>query len=390
MKYTYSEKEIEEQIEEIRECTKPCEFIINEDGVLNEIKHLTYKNELIIPEGVVRIENRILNTSETANLYKIVFPSTLVDIGEENFVDLESPIEITINDNFIFENGCLYTKNYENLCLCLKNDVKGELFIKDGCETIYPFAFSGCRRLTKIVLPESIRKIGEWNFKNCDHVKEIVLPRQIDFIGECAFSGCCELEKIELPENLKKISFNMFYSCNLKELKIPNSIVEIEDKCIKSYNDFITCVDMFTKLILSKPNKAVTDYCNKYGIKYEFENSKEYTLEEAKDLCKNYYAKEFIKLFKEQYYAATRQKKYDINLKLQSIFNSVATMKIKGQSYIYDNQIRKWFLSNDEDIAFYGEDERLKRFYDKFCSFMLVYNSSLYVLNILYYSKLFN
>lgn len=380
MKELFCEMNIEEEIEAIKECAKPCEFIV-EDGVLKKIKRLVCKNELIIPEGVVRIEDRILDTSEISNLERIVFPSTLVDIGEENIIGLYSPIEIITNDNFIFENGCLYTKNYKNLCLCLQDVVKGKLFVKDGCEKIYPFAFSGCRKLTKIVLPESVKEIGEWAFDKCYSVNEIVLPREINSIGANAFSNCYKLSKIELPENLKKISYEMFDCCSLKELKIPDSVIEIEDEDITMVQKAVTFVDRFTKLILSKPNMVVTNYCNKYGIRYEFENAKEYTLEEAKNLCKNHYGKEFFELFKEQYFAMDNSQKEAILSKLQNIFNNVVTMKIKGQGYIYDNQIRNWLLTNEQEIPFNEGDKKFIRYYDRFCSFLLVYNSIPCVLN---------
>ena len=94
-----------EDVNTENEYTKRCEFII-ENGLLKKVKYLVHKRELIIPEGVYTISNRILDTTETSNLEKIIFPSTLVDLGEENFVELKRLKELVVNDNFIFENGC--------------------------------------------------------------------------------------------------------------------------------------------------------------------------------------------------------------------------------------------------------------------------------------------
>lgn len=360
---------IKEDVNTENEYTKPCEFII-ENGLLKKVKYLVHKRELIIPEGVYTISNRILDTTETSNLEKIIFPSTLVDLGEENFVELKRLKEIVVNDNFILENGCLYTRNYKSLCLCLK-DTKGELFVNDNCEMIYPSAFYWCNNLTKIILPNNLKRIGREAFYKCEKVREIVLPSQIDSIGENAFTCCHKLRKVKLPNNLTRITQAMFCGCDLKKLKIPNSIVKVED-CNDKYSTF---VELSTKLILSKSNKVVEDYCNKYGIRYEFENSKKYKLEVVKDMCINEYGKEFLKLFKEWYYVADGQQKNEISCRLQSIFNKVITIKIKGQGYIFDNQIRKWFLSTEKEVPFCEDDKKLKRYYDKFCSFLLVYKS---------------
>ena len=360
----FEEKETYEKLEEER--GKACEFFVS-DGVLTKVKYLAYKKELVIPEGVVKIADKIIDGSETEDLEKIVFSSTLVDIGEENFVKLDKLKEIVINDNFVLEDNCLYSKDYKKLWLCLR-DKKRELYVKDGCEYICPYAFTECFILRKIVLPESVKVISNWAFYDCTNVEEIVMPKFIDFIGDNAFVNCIELRKINLPENLKKISDRMFYSCEIKQLKLPESIVQVDES---SYG--ITFVNrMETKILLTKQNSVVENYCDENGILYEFENVKEYSKDEAREMCINY-GKQFFELFRAQYFAKDYHESEKIYPKLQNIYNKIASLKIEGQGYIFDNQIRKWFLSTEQEIPFVKDEENFKRYYDRFCSYLLVY-----------------
>ena len=61
-------------------------------------------------------------------------------------------------------------------------------------------------------------------------------------------------------------------------------------------------------------------------------------------------------------------------------------LKIKGQGYIFDNQIRKWFLSLEKDIPLFNKDIKMQRYYDNFCSLLLVYLS---VESVIAYDDLF-
>lgn len=344
----------------------PIEFVIK-DGVITEVEYMVYKTELIIPEGVIKIADETFDTVETSDLERIVFPSTLVDIGEGNFWDIDYLKEIVINDNFVLDNGCLYTKDYKKLYLCLK-DVKKEVFVKEGCEHICSHAFTKCDSVTKIVLPESIKTISNWAFYDCINLKQVVMPKLIDSIGELAFANCFVLEQINLPENLTIIPENIIDNNNIRELRIPDTVTEIKNEGNFTGNPLI-------KLILSKENKYVENYCIEHGVIYEYDNSNEYTLDEAKELCLAY-GKDFLITFEKFYYETDYKEKDTLLLKLQKLFNNVKVAKVKEQGYLFDNQIRKWFLTLEKDIPFDEKDDEMKRYYDNFCSFLLLCRST--------------
>ena len=54
-------------------------------------------------------------------------------------------------------------------------------------------AFSGCRGLTSITLPESLASIEAYAFNSCSGLTSISLPSSLTSIGDYAFSGCDKL-----------------------------------------------------------------------------------------------------------------------------------------------------------------------------------------------------
>lgn len=68
--------------------------------------------------------------------------------------------------------------------------------------------------LTSLVLPQSLRVIGEAALGGCTSLKTITLPETLDSIGPYAFAGCTALEKIELPAAVSVIGDGAFAYCS--------------------------------------------------------------------------------------------------------------------------------------------------------------------------------
>lgn len=69
-------------------------------------------------------------------------------------------------------------------------------------------ALADCRRLTDVVLPESIHDIGDQSFMNCSSLRSIVVPCGTRFIWPYAFRGCTKLQRIELKADVPPDSYN--------------------------------------------------------------------------------------------------------------------------------------------------------------------------------------
>ena len=113
-----------------------------------------------------------------------------------------------------------------------------EITIPDSVTEIGQSAFSGCTSLSKVKLSNSLMIIEEGAFRDCTSLKEIVIPDSVTEIrGEwyengvrhsSAFSGCTSLSKVKLSNNLTIIEAGTFSGCrSLTEIVIPDSVTSI-------------------------------------------------------------------------------------------------------------------------------------------------------------------
>ena len=74
---------------------------------------------------------------------------------------------------------------------------------------VSPFAFSGNKTITDIILPSNIREISKGAFSGCKSLRNITLPKSIKRIEEKTFEGCASLENVYYegsPEEWDQIS----------------------------------------------------------------------------------------------------------------------------------------------------------------------------------------
>ena len=83
-------------------------------------------------------------------------------------------------------------------------------------------SISGCNGLTKlttVLLPVSVKEIGENAFAGCRKLDNIYTPNVVS-IGNYAFNGCTFLTSIDLP-NAIEIGDHAFYNSGLKFISLP-------------------------------------------------------------------------------------------------------------------------------------------------------------------------
>lgn len=78
--------------------------------------------------------------------------------------------------------------------------------------------------LEDVVVPKSVVEIAPYAFSGCN-MKSIKLPESLEKIGEYCFNSCPNLESITIPGKVKEIKRNCFYDCDkLKDIKLPEGM----------------------------------------------------------------------------------------------------------------------------------------------------------------------
>ena len=89
---------------------------------------------------------------------------------------------------------------------------KDTITFPKGVASIGEAAFSECKNLRSICLPQSITDIGDYAFAYSD-LRNISLSEGVKSIGEWAFDGCESLNTINLPDSLTNIGEGAFFGC---------------------------------------------------------------------------------------------------------------------------------------------------------------------------------
>ena len=96
------------------------------------------------------------------------------------------------------------------------------------------YNFGAPKHVTSVVLPDTVREIGQYAFTNCSSLAEINLPEGLRSIGISAFSGCEALRSVRIPSTTSEIGFSAFGIWELTELTVAegNPYLYSEGNCI--------------------------------------------------------------------------------------------------------------------------------------------------------------
>ena len=167
------------------------------------------------------------------NLVSVSFPETLVAIYSHGFASCSSlegvsfPHSLTTVDNMAFWNCnhikkltvCANITEIGNYAFGHNKNIKTAGPIGGGYDYEFGWtkeipgnAFSGCDRLTGVVFPEGLTKIGYSAFYACTKLSGLVIPDTVTSIGVGAFSSCGKLSSIVIPASVTEIE-SVFGGC---------------------------------------------------------------------------------------------------------------------------------------------------------------------------------
>ena len=229
----------------------------------DRLKEGIYFKDVVIPE--------ILNVKKGKDE---VIPCTVVAVGQAAFA---------LND--------VYTVKYPVTCKELKDRVfrlaaLKECVIPDQIEKIGDDVFMDCKPATKVVIGKGLKKMGKTPFINCQNLKtitvspdntiltaqdnilyskdmtklylcpselrtpKIVLPNTVKEIGDYAFLSCIYIKELVLNEGLERIGIEGLYNCSwLEQLTIPASVREIAPSAL-------ALLKKCEKITVAKDNKT--------------------------------------------------------------------------------------------------------------------------------------
>ena len=170
--------------------------------------------EITIPSSLIRIERNAFEFAENLSNINIPVNSNLQFVGEEAFY-------ATKLKTFFFPNSLQYIGpdafNYTDLT---------EVNIPNSVMDFF-CGFEGCKKLTKVILPQNIKEIPNRCFVGCSQLKQIEIPQGTIKIGKYAFmdSG---LETIIIPNTIKEGAFR---NCqNLRKINIGKGVLSIGEE----------------------------------------------------------------------------------------------------------------------------------------------------------------
>ena len=93
--------------------------------------------------------------------------------------------------------------------------------IPRGVTYIGDDAFDSCEALRETVLPSTLKEIGDGAFYGCKSLTEINIPENVTKLGSCAFAECESLTRVTLPDGLKRVGNEPFEWCySLTEIHV--------------------------------------------------------------------------------------------------------------------------------------------------------------------------
>ena len=237
-----------------------------------------------VPDTVTVISDYAFSYSNPY-LYSINLPNSIQKIGEYAFALCSAQINIEgEGSKYKTIDGVLFNEDITTLISC-PTSKQDDYTVPDTVTHIDDYAFQGCNKLTKILLPANLTEIGKNAFLSATRLSSITvnesnnnyasadgvlfnkdktilihypeakaessyeIPNTVNTISELAFFGSEKLESITIPGSVTTIGANAFrFAVKLTNITIPESITAIPEGAF-SYCFALSSVTLPSKLI---------------------------------------------------------------------------------------------------------------------------------------------
>ena len=229
-------KEMEEPTSFFVDCPKLREIIFTEkakiyynqnglvlkrNGDLVKVPQACPDSVIAVPEGVRRIYLHAFDAC--TGIKKIKLPTSLQGLSREHFETCISLSDFEVadgNEYLSVRDGIVYDRDRKKVLLAVVPPE--DLVLPDTVISIADHAFEKTS-LKHIVLPASLRSIGDCAFKDTPLLTELVMPPSVREIGDDAFRSA-GIKRLVIAEGVERIGSSAFYNIGIERLEIPAGV----------------------------------------------------------------------------------------------------------------------------------------------------------------------
>lgn len=164
------------------------------------------------------------------NLKSVTIPDSIVSVADDAFYCCDRL------DAFVVGDGNARYKTVQGLLiedgrtLVAVPRTFTDVVLPSNVIRIGNCAFSSCKELRTVTIPDSVESVGMLAFCHCINLTDVVIPYSVKSLGDSAFAFCDNLRNVTISDGVKIIGKHAFFLCkSLTEMEIPGSIDEIGD-----------------------------------------------------------------------------------------------------------------------------------------------------------------
>ena len=158
----------------------------------------------------------------------ITFEEGTEKVAHSVFCRCAGPLEVILPDS---------VKNIGNSAFYNSGITKIEMANSSNNEnggTIEKYAFGGCKNLVEVKISNAVTTLEVFSFQNCTGLESIEIPKSIATCGDNgssgAFTGCTNLKNIKFEQGTEKVAPSVFCRCaGPLEVNLPDSVKIIGD-----------------------------------------------------------------------------------------------------------------------------------------------------------------
>ncbi|MCX6651306.1 MAG: leucine-rich repeat protein [Methanomassiliicoccales archaeon] len=131
--------------------------------------------------------------------------------------------------------------------------------IPDSVKTIGNETFCGCNAMTSVTIGDHVISIGKEAFRSCHHLTSLIIPDRVTSIEDRAFENCYAMTSLTLGSGVRIIGSGAFTSDPLTSVTIPSGVIFI------GVNAFSNC-NLMTSIDVAPSN---VNYASVDGVLYD-------------------------------------------------------------------------------------------------------------------------